>query len=137
VEIIAQLDQAIAHSEELHNMIIQCMAQSRSLSGLSPGNPDGVEEWGNTISPLDGLLQDSGSTLCVIHHKLTLIYITMATCLSSLLTYLTISKWRRIEFTRMRDECYRNNRSWVQRERMNPNYAHHWAMATSAHIATL
>ena len=86
-DIIAQLDQAITHSEELHGMTIQCMTQNRSLSGLLPGNPDGVEEWSNTISLLDGLLQDSGTIMCEIHHKLLIGAITITTCLSSLLTH--------------------------------------------------
>ena len=38
LDIIAQLDQAINHSEELHGMTIACMTEGLGLAGFLPGN---------------------------------------------------------------------------------------------------
>jgi hypothetical protein len=110
--IITQLNQAITHSEELHGTTISCMTHGVDLAAQSPGNLDGVESWDNAIRALDALLQESGTTLCAILHKCAVAAEAMQTCLSSLAIYPTIVQWRRIEFTRRRDEGYRNSRPW-------------------------
>ena len=136
VDIIAQLDQAITLSEGLHDTTITCMAEGVTLASVLPGNRDGVESWTQSIQAFDILLQDSGTALCALHHKCSMAALEMLTCLSSMATYPNIVQWRRMEFSRKRDENHRNNRNWVQRERMNPN-ANHWHLASPTDIANL
>lgn len=100
------------------------MTHGVDLAAHLPDNLDGVESWNIAIRAFDALLQESGTILCAILHKCSVAAEAMQTCLSSLATYPTIVQWRRIEFTRRRDEGYRNSRPWVQRERMNPNANH-------------
>ena len=136
VDIIAQLDQAITLSEGLHDTTIACMAEGVTLVSVLPGNRDGVESWTQSIQSFDILLQESGTALCALHHKCSMAALEMLTCLSSMATYPNIVQWRRMEFSRKRDENHRNNRNWVQRERMNPN-ANHWHLASPTDIANL
>jgi hypothetical protein len=136
LDIIAQLDQAINHSEKLHGMTIACMTEGLGLAGFLPGNLDGVESWTQSIHTFNALLQESGNVLCSLHHQCSMAAVNMLTCLSSMATYPNIVQWRRLEFTRKRDEDHHNNRNWVQRERMDPN-ANHWHLASPSEIANL
>jgi hypothetical protein len=136
LDIIAQLDQAITHSEELHDTTITCMTEGVVLANVLPGNLDGVEWWTQSIQAFDALLQESGTVLCALHHKCSMAAINMLMCLWSMATYPNIVQWRRMEFSRKRDENHQNNRNWVQRERMNPN-ANHWHLASPTDIANL
>jgi hypothetical protein len=83
------------------------MTHGVGLAAQLPGNLDGDESWNNVIRALDALLQESGTTLCAILHKCSVAAKAMQTCLSSLAT---IVQWRRINFTRKRDEGYINSR---------------------------
>ena len=93
LDIIAQLDQAITHSEGLHNTVITCMTEGVTLATVLPGNLDGVESWTQSIQALDTLLQDSSTVLCALHHKCSMAALEMLTCLSSMATYPNIVQW--------------------------------------------
>jgi hypothetical protein len=77
LDIIAQLDQAISQSEELHGITIDCMTQGVAMAGLLPGNLDGVESWSKSIHAFDALLQDSGTVLCSLHHQCSMAAVKM------------------------------------------------------------
>jgi hypothetical protein len=122
LDIIAQLDQAINHSEELHGMTIACMTEGLGLAGFLPGNLDGVESRTQSIHAFDAFLQESGNVLCSLHHQCSMAAVNISTCLSSMATYPNIVQWRRLEFTCKRDEDHHNNRKGYNG---NPN-ANHW-----------
>jgi hypothetical protein len=87
LDIIAQLDQAITHSEGLHDTTITCMTEGVTLATVLPGNRDGVESWTQSIQAFDTLLQESGTVLCALHHKCSMAAINMLMCLSSMAIY--------------------------------------------------